>query len=172
MKLFLQRHLPDAEKLRSHKSLRFLGAVLHDPRLWHFSRRYTVRGLSAGAFFAFVPVPWQMLLVALTALWWRFNLPVALTMVWITNPLTIAPIAFANYHFDAWLLERPALPWAFEPSLDWLLTKAGEVGVPLLVGSMATAVLAGILTFVIAHLSWRWHIIAKFRRRHRRPAVG
>jgi len=172
MKRFLQRHLPDPHQLRTHKRLRFLGELLHDPRLWHFSRRSTVRGLAAGAFYAFVPFPWQMLLAAATAAWLRFNLPVAVAMVWITNPLTIPPIFYFNYRFGAWLLGRPTLDWAFEPSLDWLLRQAGDVGWPLLVGSMATAVLAGIATFVIAHLLWRWHIIARFRRRRRNVACS
>jgi uncharacterized protein (DUF2062 family) len=172
MKRFLQRHLPDPHQLRTHKRLRFLGELLHDPRLWHFSRRSTVRGLAAGAFYAFVPFPWQMLLAAATAAWLRFNLPVAVAMVWITNPLTIPPIFYFNYRFGAWLLGRPTLDWAFEPSLAWLLRQAGDVGWPLLVGSMATAVLAGIATFVIARLHWRWHIIARFRRRRRNVACS
>lgn len=172
MKRFLQRHLPDPHQLRTHKRLRFLGELLHDPRLWHFSRRSTVRGLAAGAFYAFVPFPWQMLLAAATAAWLRFNLPVAVAMVWITNPLTIPPISYFNYRFGTWLLGRPTLDWTFELSLDWLLQKAGDIGPPLLVGSMATAVLAGIATFVIAHLLWRWHIIARFRRRRRNVACS
>ena len=171
MKLFFQRYLPDPHQLRSHRSLRFLGELLHDPWLWHFNRRSTVRGLAIGAFYAFVPFPWQMLLAAITAVWLRFNLPVAVAMVWITNPLTMAPIAFVNYRLGEWLLGRPPGEWNFEPSLDWLLRQASEIGLPLLVGSMAMAVIAGIVTFCTAHLLWRWHIINRFRRRHR-FAVG
>lgn len=167
MKRFFQRYLPDHQKLRTHKNLRFLGDLLHDPRLWHFSRRYTVRGLAAGAFCAFVPIPWQMLLAAGIAAWLRFNLPVAVAMVWITNPLTIPPFAYGTYRFGAWLLGKPPLDWAFEPSLDGWLQRASDVGLPFLVGTLTTAVLFSALTFCVAHLLWRWHIIAKFRRRRR-----
>lgn len=172
MKQILRRYLPAPRELREHKSLRFLGECLHDPQLWHFNRRSTVRGLAAGAFYAFVPFPWQMLLAAITAAWLRFNLPVAVAMVWITNPVTVPPIAFVNYHFGAWLLGRTPREWTFEPSLDWLLQQAEDFGLPLLVGSMATAVVAGVATFVIAHLLWRWHIIAKLRRRRRTVACS
>ena len=167
MKEFLQRYLPTTQQLRTHKSLHVLGSLLHDPRLWHFNRRSTIRGLAIGMFYAFVPFPWQTLLAAITAIWLRFNLPVALAMVWISNPITMTPIAFVNYHFGAWLMGRTPVEWAFEPSLDWLLEKASDFGLPLLVGSMAMAVVAGILTFFVAHLIWRWHIIAKLRRRRR-----
>ncbi|MBL8260157.1 MAG: DUF2062 domain-containing protein [Candidatus Competibacteraceae bacterium] len=172
MKRSLLRWLPDPERLRAHKSLRFLGASLHDPRLWQFRRRSTVRGLAAGAFFAFVPVPWQMVLAAAAAVWLRFNLPVAVAMVWITNPLTLPPIAFANYRLGAWLLDRPPGQWRFEPTLEWLSRQASDVGWPLLVGSMTTAVMAGFLTFVVAHLLWRWHIGARFRRRRKLSCRG
>ena len=111
MKSFFQRYLPDSQKLCAHKNLRFLGDLLHDPRLWHFNRRSTVRGLAAGAFFAFVPIPWQMVLAAATAAWLRFNLPVAVAMVWITNPLTLPPIVFVNYRFGTWLLGWPPESW-------------------------------------------------------------
>jgi uncharacterized protein (DUF2062 family) len=167
MKPFLQRFLPDSHQLRTHRNLRFLGDLLHDPRLWHFSRRSTVRALTAGMFFAFVPIPWQMLLAAATAALLRFNLPVAVATVWITNPLTIPPIMFACYQLGAWLLGKPPLEWAFEPTMEWFISKASDLGWPLLVGSMTTAVIASTLTFVIAHLLWRWHIINKFRRRRR-----
>lgn len=167
IKQFFQRYLPDPQQLRTHKSLHFLGDLLHDPCLWHFNRRSTVRGLAIGMFYAFVPFPWQTLLAVLTAIWLRFNLPVAVAMVWVSNPLTMPPMAFVNYHFGAWLMGRTPAEWAFEPSLEWLLDKMGEFGLPLLVGSMAMAVIAGLLTFVVAHLIWRWHIINKFHRRHR-----
>lgn len=170
MKSFLQRYLPDPQHLRAHKNLRFLGELLHDPRLWHFSRRPTVRGLAAGMFFAFVPFPWQMLLAATAAAWLRFNLPVAVAMVWITNPLTMPPIAFINYRLGAWLLGQPPGDWTFEPSLAWLLERASDIGLPLLTGSMAMAVIAGAATFSIVHLVWRWRIISRFRRR--RSFVG
>lgn len=172
MKQFFQRYLPDPQYLRTHKNLRFLGELLHDPRLWHFSRRHTVRGLAAGMFFAFVPVPWQMLLAATAAALLRFNLPVAVAMVWITNPLTMPVIFYLTYRFGAWLLHQPPQDWNFEPTLQWLLHQAGTIGPPLLLGSLVVGVIAAILTFCIAHLLWRCYIINKFRRRRAAACSG
>ncbi len=172
MKQFFQRYLPDPHQLRSHKKLHFLGDLLHDPRLWHFSRRPTVRGLAAGVFFAFVPVPWQMLLAATAAALLRFNMPVAVAMVWITNPITMPPIFFVCYQLGAWLLGKPPLDWAYEPSLEWFLKQIGDLGWPLLVGSLTIGVVASALTFIIADLLWRRRIISKFRRRRAATASG
>ena len=98
--IVLQRYLPDPQHLRAHKNLRFLGELLHDPRLWHFSRRPPCAGWRP-ACFRFRSFPWQMLLAATAAVWLRFNLPVAVAMVWITNPLTMPPIYL---HLSAWRL--------------------------------------------------------------------
>ncbi len=165
MKQFLQRHLPDPQQLRSNRHLRFLGELLHDPRLWHFNRRSTVRGLAAGAFFAFVPIPWQMLLAATAAALLHFNLPVAVAMCWITNPVTILPIFLGCYKVGAGLLGTPPLALACGSSLEGLLHCVGELGWPLLVGSLVVGAVAGAVTFLIAGALWRWHIVHKFRRR-------
>lgn len=77
-----QRYLPDPHQLRSHKVCASSVNCCTIPGC-AFNRRSTVRGLAIGAFYAFVPFPWQMLLAAITAVWLRFNLPVAVAMVWI-----------------------------------------------------------------------------------------
>lgn len=169
---WLQRFLPDAEQLRTDKRLQFLGSLLHDPQVWHFSRRSTIKGLAIGAFYAFFPMPWQMVLAAVTAAWLRFNLPVAVAMVWISNPVTMPPIFYGSYHLGAWLLGRPPLEGTFEPSLDWLWQRLGDIGWPVVLGSLAIGVIAGIATFCVAHLLWRWHIVRRFRRRRRNAAYS
>lgn len=165
MKQFLRRYLPDPHQLRSHKHLRFLGELLHDPRLWHFSRRPTVRGLAVGMFCAFIPVPWQMILAAMGAAFLRCNMPVAVAMVWITNPITMPPILFISYQIGAWMLGMPPLDWDYHPSLEWFLKQIGELGWPILVGSLTVGSIASIATLFVADWIWQWRILSKARRR-------
>jgi uncharacterized protein (DUF2062 family) len=47
-----------------------------------------------GLFCAFIPVPFQMLLAAPSAIIFSANLPVSIALVWITNPITMPPIFF------------------------------------------------------------------------------
>ena len=165
MKQFLRRYLPDSQQLRSHKHLRFLGALLDDPRLWHFSRRPTVRGMALGMFCAFIPLPWQMILAAIGASILRCNMPVAVAMVWITNPITMPPILFVCYQLGAWILGTPPQAWDYQPSLEWFLKQIGELGWPLLVGSLTIGSITSITTLFVADWIWQWRIRSKARRR-------
>src|SRR3546814_2139222 len=103
-----KRYMPDPASIREHKSLRFLGSLLHDPNLWHLNRHSVARAMAVGLFAAFLPIPLQMLLAAALAITVRGNLPIAVSLVWLTNPLTIPAVFFCSYQSCACLLVVPS----------------------------------------------------------------
>ena len=105
----IKRYLPDHKKIREHKHLRFLGALLHDPNILHLNRRSVSGAFSLGLFVAFIPVPFQMVLSALGAIFFRVNLPIAVGLVWVTNPLTMPPLFYFAYKVGTWILQVPAI---------------------------------------------------------------
>ncbi|MGI9335066.1 MAG: DUF2062 domain-containing protein, partial [Gammaproteobacteria bacterium] len=89
MRKSLKRLLPSPRELRQHHGLRrFFGTLLHEPDLWHLNRNSVAWSVSVGLFMAFMPIPLQMVAAAAVAIVVGCNLPIAVTLVWITNPLT------------------------------------------------------------------------------------
>ena len=61
----IKKLMPDHQKIKSNKHLQIFGDLLHNGNLWHLNRRSVAKAFAVGLFFAFVPVPFQMVLAAL-----------------------------------------------------------------------------------------------------------
>ncbi|HXH04064.1 MAG TPA: DUF2062 domain-containing protein [Candidatus Competibacteraceae bacterium] len=166
-KRLIKRYLPDYHTLREHRHLRFLGTRLHDPNLWHLNRRSVAGAMGIGIFIAFIPVPAQMLLSAIAAVWLRVNLALAVAMAWITNPITMPPIFYVDYKVGSWLLGQPAQPLPFHFSMEWVMQEIQQLWQPFLVGSVVVGMALGMVAYIAVRLLWR---IAVLRRRRRDTA--
>ncbi len=162
---YLRRCLPSASDVKKHWLLRRLGSRLHHPRLWHLNRRSVSGATGVGLLVAFIPVPFQMILASLAALWLRVNLPLSVALIFITNPLTMGPAFYACYKLGAWLLESPAVSTGenFKPTTGWLFDQVAIIWQPLMVGSLITGAVAGVLGYCLVQLFWRVYVIRKRR---------
>ena len=142
---FLKRIMPDHVTMREHKHMRRFGERIMAPELWHL-----------------------MLVAGLLAIWLRVNLPIAVMCVWITNPLTMAPIYFFTYKVGAILLDVPLRTHEFAFSLEWLWQEIGFVWQPLLLGSVICGALAALAGVIIVRLIWRLVVINSWLKRYQR----
>ncbi len=168
-KRLIKRFLPDHRKIRDHQQLRRFGARLHDPNLWHLSRRSAPGAFAIGLFVAFIPVPFQMVIAAALAIIARVNLPISVVLVWITNPLTMPAIFYFAYKVGAKLLGERIHPIAFEPSLSWLLTEAQMIWEPLLLGSLVCGTVSAIIGYFTIRSLWRLQVVNNWQARKLRP---
>jgi len=166
----LKRILPAAHQVRSDKNLRIFGRLLKNPNLWHLNRNSVAAAAAVGLFMAFVPVPFQMVLAAAGAITIGCNLPVAVAMVWITNPVTMPPIFYFAYKLGAWLLSLKPHPIQFEMTFDWLLNKLGAIWEPFLLGCFVLGVLWAAVGYVAVRIVWRVHVVHGWRARKARRA--
>ncbi|MCO6414403.1 MAG: DUF2062 domain-containing protein [Thiogranum sp.] len=158
----LRRYLPDASRVHSHWLLRRLGARLHHPRLWHLNRRSVSGATAVGLFVAFLPLPFQMILAALGAVWLRVNLPLAVAWIFVTNPVTMGPAFYLCYKLGAWMLKSPPLSIGEgKPSVEWLLSQFQLIWQPLATGSLVVGTATGVLGYCLVQIAWRAWIIYK-----------
>lgn len=169
-KKFVKRWMPDVHSIRTHKNLQFLGKLLHDPNLWHLNRRSASGAVAVGLFMAFLPIPLQMAPAAILAIWLRVNLPIAVALVWITNPLTIAPVFYFTYKLGSWMLGRAPDPVSFEMSLAWFKASVNFIWQPFLLGSLTLSTVSALLGYLLLRFGWQLHVTREWRRRKERRA--
>lgn len=162
---FLKRYLPDPARMRRERSLRVFGDALYDPNLWHLNRHSAALAAAVGLFCAFIPVPMQMILAALVAVWLRCNLPIAVILVWITNPVTIPPIFLFTYSVGAMMLGREIRLTEIDLSLEWLTEHVSGALLPLLLGSLTVGLIAAGVGYLATLWIWRFHVIRRWQER-------
>ena len=163
----IKRYTPNPSALKRHKHLRHLGTLLHDENLWHLNRRSVSGGVASGLFWAMIPIPIQMVTSALSAIVFRINLPIAVALVWITNPLTMPAIFYMNYLFGTWLLGEPAHIGEFQLSFEWIAAEINAIWIPLFFGSFVIGVALAVIGYCAMRLYWRWHVLKRYRERGR-----
>ena len=169
----LKQYLPTKETIRGQKSLGPVRDLLLEPELWHFHRRAVSGAVFIGLFCAFLPIPFQMLVAGLLAVFARCNVPISVALVWITNPFTFAPMFFFAYKLGAWLLDMEVTRIEWEFSLSWFVSTMAAIGAPLLLGSVICGWVSGLTGVVLSRWLWRRHIVRRWRqRRERRLARG
>lgn len=164
-KKLIRRYLQNPHKIRDHKHLRLFGKLLHDPNLWHLNRRSVSGAAAIGLFMAFVPMPLQMIPAAALAIYFRINLPIAVALVWLTNPFTMAPVFYFCYQLGAWVLQTPVQPVTLELSLEWLTSEFQRVWQPFLLGSLIVSAVSAAAGYFGMRLLWRWHVIRDWEKR-------
>ena len=131
---FIKRLLPHHTEIKEHKYLKHLGEHLHDPNLWHLNRHSVSKAVAVGLFLMYMPIPFQMLLAALVAIWLRVNLPISVVLVWISNPITMPPMFYAAYQLGIALMGSPKQDFSFELSWEWVVQSMSTIGPAFLLG--------------------------------------
>ena len=162
---FFKRYMPHPDRIKGNKSLRFLGALIHDPNLWHLNRHSVSRAMAIGLFWAMIPMPMQMLASALCAIPARANLPIAIGLVWLTNPITMPPVFYCTYKLGAWLMDTPAMAMPEHLTLAWVTQMLNTHWQPLYLGSLVMAIVFAVLGYSLTQAYWRWWVGRSWRRR-------
>jgi len=168
-----RRFIPTQESLMNNRWLMWLTPWLAHPKLWHWSRRGVALGVALGVFFGLLIPIAQIPITAAAAVVLRANLPVAAASTLVTNPVTFAPVYYAAYQLGSWITGETTPLIDFE-TIEQQETEVDKgffesiqaLGKPLLVGLSIMASVAGILTYFIIDLFWRWRIGSRWKKRN------
>jgi uncharacterized protein len=178
MKAHFKHRLPSRESLHNNRWLKWLGPILHHPRLWHFSRKGIAMGMALGIFFGLLIPVAQIPFSAAVAVLLRANLPMAVASTLVTNPVTFGPVYYGAYRLGEFVLGKRAVTdrqaviimEKAEPATDiavnwrdririWMdyLTTVGK---PLALGLAIVATISGFAVYFLISGLWvlktRW----------------
>ncbi|MDQ7084409.1 MAG: DUF2062 domain-containing protein [Sulfurovum sp.] len=129
-------------------------AKYHLPKAYfNVNRKMISQGVFIGLFFAFIPMPMQMLAVLAITPFMKFNVPIAIAMVWLSNPFTMPPMYYIEYLTGNFLLGYAGAT-DIELTLEWFSNNMGNIFIPLYVGSAFYAILIPTLCYIL--INWLW----------------
>ena len=117
------------------------------------NRKSISRGVFWGLLICFIPMPFQMLAVLALTPFTKFNVPIAISMVWLSNPITMPFMYYMEYQTGNFLLAKPPLA-DIELTLDWFSHHWDDIIVPLYVGTIPYSIVVS--AFVYGIINWSW----------------
>jgi uncharacterized protein (DUF2062 family) len=142
------------KKTSSHPKLRnFIKKYKIPPEYLSTSRKMISRGVLIGLFIAFIPMPMQMAAVLLFVPFVRFNVPVALAMCWLSNPITMPPMYYMEYLTGSYLLGIEPEP--VEMTLEWFKENLDAIFIPLYFGTAVYSIFGSLTAYFLVNLLWK-----------------
>jgi hypothetical protein len=180
----LKNLLPTPEKILESRTLKLFAPHLADPRLWHFNRHSLNKAVYIGVLSAFFPLPGQMLLALIGSLIFRANVPMALGLTWITNPLTTLPVFYAGYYVGAKIIDVPMISfrligrmiadfslWVLSDGANPFITYKGTVSIAAFcLGLTILAIFTSIVCGLTFKAIWRYKTVASWQKRPLDPS--
>jgi uncharacterized protein (DUF2062 family) len=116
-----------------------------------------------------MPIPFQMLPSGITAYLTKVNIPAAISVVWVTNPLTWPLILYWQYRLGLVLMGGSPPPSYAD---DSIVNIAASVPTPLLLGCVVTGLISAATSYILVNLAWdvvvtRWwrsHLVKNQRK--------
>ena len=176
--------MPDPHVLREHRWLKIFAPLFNDPNLLHFNRRSIATGVFCGMMGAFVPLPVQMFVAVILAIFLRGNLAVAVGFTWFSNPLTYIPLYYFCFLVGEFIVGAPTdaagnpIPVNMEKLINDIFS--GELsnlaeffvtnGSQLLLGCLLVGLVSGGTGYLMVSYLWRLHVLKhwKLRRESRK----
>ena len=175
--LRLYKRFRHPRRLKQNRLMAWFALHFLDKKVWKPTRHTFAGGLAIGLFVNMLIIPGQMPLAAILAALFRVNIPIAIVACWISNPVTMPPIAWWEIEFGNWLCHTLGL--GSPPPLDWkdlkaLMANATGFGnffaqlkpwaASLYIGGSVAGVVLGLSGYALAFALWDMLLTLTHRR--------
>ncbi len=152
---------------KSEKLKAFIKKYKVPPEYLQANRKMLSRGIFIGIFIAFIPMPMQMALVLAFMPVFRFNVPIALAMCWLSNPFTMPPMYYMEYLTGSFFLGSEISD--VEMSIEWFQDNIDDIFIPLYLGTFIYSLVGSISAYWAVNHFWKKSVhTAKKKHRHHR----
>ena len=148
--------------------LRPIQALLAHPVYFSINRRSITGAVALGLFVCVFPFIGHTPVVVAAALLLRVNLPVAVLVTWVANPLTYGPIFYGEYLFGTFLLRAAPLAINLDASWTELIGQLAGTWRPLWLGAVVIGPLLAGTGYLLSNAAWRLTTHWRVRRRSER----
>jgi uncharacterized protein (DUF2062 family) len=171
------RFFKHPRKLKQSGIMRWFARHVLAKHVWKPTQHTLAGGMAVGSFITLQLLPIQMPSAAILAAIFRVNIPIAIVMCWVSNPVTLAALVPLEYQVGkwalAWLTEVPSTPFPTELPHDiagmWLALR--EHAPVMLFGGVVIGAISAPIAYIATYLSWsflgNWN-----EKRHQRPNEG
>ncbi len=151
--------------LNSQKSKEFISKYKIPKTYLSINRDMVTKAFLVGIFIALIPIPMQMLVVVIMMRFVKFNLPLAVTLCWVTNPFTMPFIFYVEYIVGSFVLNIDTL--AVQISTQWFSNQFADIFLPLYLGAFVTATVVSSATYILINYLWIYFVIEKKKLHHK-----
>ena len=127
------------------------------------NRELVSKSFFIGLFVALLPIPMQMLVVILLMRFFKFNVPVAIALCWISNPLTMPFIFYIEYIVGGFLLNIEID--TIQMSVEWFNNNFQDIFIPLYFGAFVIASLVSTAIYFLINFLWIY-FVRKNKKKH------
>ena len=116
------------------------------------SREMVTNAFLIGLFVALIPIPMQMLVIVLAMKFYKFNLPVAIALCWITNPLTMPFVYYIEYSIGSFILNSDIA--TMKMTIEWFQNNLKDIFIPLYLGAFILASFVSVSIYFLVNIFW------------------
>ncbi len=170
------RFFKHPRKLKHSPTMRWFARHFLDKRVWKPTQHTFAGGMAVGLFVTVQLLPIQMPTAVILAAIFRVNIPIAIALCWVSNPATLAPIAWVEHWLGTWIIDSFGDPTAAAAAVvteQEPLRKGIQFAKAMFLGGVFVGGALAPLGYIISYISWgaldHWN---KFRKQPVLPLVS